>query len=80
MTAIGRKRGGRRREHSSIVLRGDGGKPARAKFDLQTIDYTGRVEMTRAAARLRKNSEPASATVVSVDYMQSGIGSNSCEA
>ncbi len=57
-----------------IVLRGDGVQPARA-FDFQAIDYTAE-EMTRAAHDFEL--EPAGATVVSVDYMQSGIGSNSC--
>ena len=57
-----------------IVLRGDGVQPARA-FDFQAIDYTAE-EMTRAAHDFEL--EPAGVTVVSVDYMQSGIGSDSC--
>ena len=57
-----------------MVLRGDGVQPAHA-FDFQAIDYTA-AEMTRASHDF--DLEPADATIVSVDYMQSGIGSNSC--
>ena len=51
------------------------GGDARATFDFQALPYTAE-EMTRAthASDLRE----ADATVVCVDCMQSGVGSNSC--
>ncbi|MEE0654525.1 MAG: glycoside hydrolase family 2 TIM barrel-domain containing protein [Bifidobacterium criceti] len=57
-----------------LVLRGDGTVDARA-FDFQALAYTAE-EMTRATRDFELRA--ADATVVSVDYVQSGIGSNSC--
>lgn len=57
-----------------VVLRGDGADDARA-FDFQTLEYTAE-EMT--CARHDFELDRADMTVVCVDYMQSGIGSNSC--
>lgn len=44
-------------------------------FDFQALEYTA-AEMTRA--RHNFELQPSGFTEVSVDYMQSGIGSNSC--
>ena len=57
-----------------VVLRGDGADDARA-FDFQTLEYTAE-EMT--CARHDFELDRADMTIVCVDYMQSGIGSNSC--
>ncbi|MDE5641365.1 MAG: beta-galactosidase, partial [Bifidobacterium castoris] len=57
-----------------VVLRGDGAEEARG-FDFQALEYTAE-EMTRA--RHDFELKRAGMTVVCVDYMQSGIGSNSC--
>lgn len=58
-----------------VVLRGDGSMTDAHAFDFQALPYTAEA-MTVTTHDV--DLLPADATVVCVDYMQSGIGSNSC--
>lgn len=63
-----------------MIVQGDGSQPESPAellrgFDFQALEYTA-AEMTRA--RHDFELQPSGFTEVSVDYMQSGIGSNSC--
>lgn len=63
-----------------MIVQGDGTQPESLAeplrgFDFQALEYTA-AEMARA--RHDFELQPSGFTEVSVDYMQSGIGSNSC--